>query len=117
MQTQTPIKTYTAKRLANAQCSLVDEKGEVKPLLTGKELRLEVDSLELYPDVLIKAEYKLKWYGFRYDLTPIALEIEGNQVTAFDCLLLWPDGSILAEHEDKWYDFSLAGATTPMPLP
>ena len=42
-------------------------------------------------------------YGFTADLTPIALEIEGKQVTAFDGLYFYPDGRIIANHEGKWY--------------
>ena len=84
MQTQTQSNGYDVRYLPNGEYSLVDDNGVVKPLLINGTPRLRVDWLHILFSHNIVAEYKDKFYGFTADLTPIALEIEGEPRVAFD---------------------------------
>jgi len=114
MQTTSAPNTnaYEKKRLPNFQYSLVDEQGEVKQLLIGKELCVAFDYFTIYSDGFIEALHDGKWYGFNPDLTPIERVINGEPVVAFDWLDIFPNGEISANHNGKWYGFNADG--TPM---
>ena len=105
---QTSPNTYTIKRLANFKESLVDDKGEIIPLPIGKKQVTAFKRLYFYDNGKIIAVHKRKDYGFNADLTPIRLEIEGEDkpVTAFDWLEFSRDGKIIAEHGGKYYGFN-----------